>query len=744
MDQINEEAKKRRRETQTVVVLGITFLLLVWFEVHLFSISQKLPLVHAVFFFGLVNFNIIILLLILFLLFRNIVKAFSEKKGRLFGQSLKSKLVISFLSFSLVPTLLMFLVSVFYINSSFDKWFSLKISGILRNSLEVTNEFYASTKKRNYHYASEISRRVSQAVSDRDIRELLKRLREEYRLDAIEYYGNPVSKRILVTDKETQRDGIPLVSRDFLEKGVLERVETSVIQPFGKGNLVRVIVPAGAIGDPAAIVVSTVIPLSLMSRMDEVASAYEEFRDLNPLEYPIKSIYLIILVLMTLMILFSASWVGFYLAKHLSVPLELLGTATRSISRHKYDKVKAVSGSSEIDELITNFNTMTENLSTSEKALRDANQSLQHALETLDGNNRYLEVVLSSVSTGVVAVDQAGNITKMNIYACQMLNLEGKSVLGRPVQEILSPEYYEIFTELLKTMRKHRATTLQKEFRPTINGRTVPLQMRLSVLKDENGRDLGQVIVFDDLTIVVNAQRAAAWREVARRIAHEIKNPLTPIKLSAQRLQKKFGATVTDPAFASATAMIIEEVDGLKHLVNEFSNFARMPEIQPVFRSLNKVVEDTVNFYQLGQMKVSFKLNIDHSLPSTEFDPEQLKRVLINLLDNAVAATATQESRTVLVETHYDPLLKIAKIVISDNGPAVDDEVIERFFEPYFSTKENGTGLGLPIVKRIIEDHNGFVRASRLKPCGTQILLELPVVIDKAMKRAEPEDELMV
>lgn len=729
------EFRKRKRETVIVVGLGIVFLLLVWFEIHLFGISQTLPLVHSVFFFGLVNFNIIILLLLLFLLFRNIVKAFAEKEGRLFGRSLKSKLVVSFLSFTLVPTLLMFLVSVFYINSSFDKWFGQKIAGVLRSSIEVTNEFYSNTKKRNYHYASEIAGKVAKLTQPEDIRRALKQMRDEFRLDAVEFYDGASGFRVLAADQEGRRGSFPPVNQEFLDKGADERVEASTIQSFGEGNLVRVVVPAGGRESRAVIVVSTLIPLSLLSKMDDVATAYEEFRDLNPLEYPIKSIYLVILVLMTLLILFCASWVGFYLAKQLTVPLELLGKATRSISRHKFDRVNAVSGSGEINELIVHFNHMTEELEKSEKALRDANIHLQQAIESLDEQNRYVEVVLSNVNTGVIAVDHGGNIQKMNFHAGQLLGIDPAQVVGRPAKEILSKEHYRTFIELLKSMKQHRATTLQKEFRLKIAGRMIPLQMHLSLLKDEKGQDLGQVIVFDDLSMLVNAQRAAAWREVARRIAHEIKNPLTPIKLSAQRLQKKFGGSVSDPAFASATSMIINEVDGLKRLVNEFSNFARMPEVQLTFGSLNKVVEDTVNFYQLSHQGCRFTLRLDADLPEMEFDPEQIKRVLNNLLDNAVAATEGQDDRRIAVETRFEAMVKIARITIDDNGPRVSDEVMERFFEPYFSTKENGTGLGLPIVKRIVEDHNGFVRANRLQPSGTQILLELPVVAERPARR---------
>jgi two-component system nitrogen regulation sensor histidine kinase NtrY len=268
--------------------------------------------------------------------------------------------------------------------------------------------------------------------------------------------------------------------------------------------------------------------------------------------------------------------------------------------------------------------------------------------------------------------------------------------------------------------------------------------MNLSILLDEKGNDIGKILVFDDLTMLINAQRAAAWTEVARRIAHEIKNPLTPIKLSAQRLEKKFGAKIDDPAFSSCVNMIIKQTDDLKRLVNEFSNFARLPQSKPVVASLNTVINEALVLYKTAHREVQFHFDQDSQLPEFKFDPDQIKRVLINLLDNAVLAVApplqgssgaVQSSAAareigpgrVTIRTQYESLLKLVRVSVSDNGIGISDEDRDRVFEPYFSTKENGTGLGLSIVKRIVEDHNGFIRALPNDPNGTKMIIELPV-----------------
>lgn len=470
--------------------------------------------------------------------------------------------------------------------------------------------------------------------------------------------------------------------------------------------------------------VSTFIPISLISKIDDISAAHEEFRNVNPLEYPIKSIYLVILSLMTLVILLCATWFGFHLARELSIPLDLLGSATKRIAKGDYQPVGIRSGSKEVNQLVASFNQMIGHLDRSKREVLEANKNLTTTLEQLDEHSRYVQVVLSNVTTGVVSVDQEERITTINRHAEQLLQIDADKFVGRSVRDVLTPEYYGIYQELLVQMRTHGFVTFQRELRIELDGRSIPLQMNLALMQDDRGQDLGKVLVFDDLTMIQNAQRAAAWTEVARRIAHEIKNPLTPIKLSAQRLEKKFGAQIQDPAFSSCIGMIISQTDDLKRLVNEFSNFARMPQTRPVSASLAKVVEEVVGLFETahektnppaeGAREVQFTVDQDRGLPEFRFDPDQMKRVLINLLDNAVAAVHDVTDPRIMVRTQYDATLKLVRISVNDNGSGIPSQDRDRVFEPYFSTKESGTGLGLAIVRRIVEDHNGFIRALSL------------------------------
>ncbi len=726
-DTVVKENRKRKREIVFVFITAVLFVLLTWFEIRLFGISQQLPFVHSIFFFGLVNFNIILLLLLLFLIFRNVVKVFVERRGRIFGSSLKAKLVAAFVAFSTVPTLLIFLTSVFYINSSFDKWFSVKMAGVLKSSLEVTNAYYFNAKKRNYHFAHQIANQVVSLQSTVKIKQALKDGVHKYSLDAVEYYPSLFGGReVYLSDDETIPE-IPPVSIEFLQKGIRAQVDTSTIHQFGEGNLVRVIVPVKEGAQRGAIVVSSFVPLSLISKMNDISSAYEEFRDVNPLEYPLKSIYMIILVLMTLVILLAATWFGFHLAKQLAVPLVQLGRATKRIADGDYTTVEILSGSEEIASLVQSFNQMTLNLAKSEQEVTAANESLRDTVADLDRHTRYIEVVLGHVSAGVISVDNRGYLTTINRRAGDLLKIDPLHLIGRSVRELLTLEYFRTFADLLKTMSEHQIETIEKEFKLNVHGEIVPLQMTLSLLKDEKGQELGKILVFDDMSPIVNAQRAAAWTEVARRIAHEIKNPLTPIKLSAERLQRKFGGEISDPAFAECTSMIIRQTEDLKNLVNEFSNFARLPQAKPVVGSLNSVIEEALLLFKQSHPQVDIQFIADVKLPDFKFDPDQIKRVLVNLIDNAISAVESSPTKKITIATENDLQLKILRLTVADTGMGIPAAQRSRVFDPYFSTKVGGTGLGLAIVKRIIEDHSGFIRALANEPQGTKILIELPV-----------------
>lgn len=715
-----QELSKRKREIFFIFALSILLAFLIGVEVYIFRSGQNLPSSYVLFFIGLVNINLILVLLLLFLIFRNVVKVFIERRGKIFGSSLKSKLIASFVSFSVIPTLLVFTISVFYLNSSFEKWFSQRMLSVLRNASEVIDTFIANEKKRGYEYAHLSTRQMS-AVGSKQRFQKLEQIRILYKLDAIEYYENLITDRIVSQDSELNSDTVPQLNFDFLQRGIVGRDEASLIQIFGDYNLLRLMVPMDKNSDSGVIVVTKFLNLTPGSKFDDIVGAYQEFHDNSLVEYPLKSIYFIMLIVMTLVIIFAAVWFGFYLAKQLSIPLVQLGRATKRVAAGDYSSLEITSGSEEINSLVGNFNQMIDNLSSSEL-------ELQQTLKNLNQYTRYVEIVLKNVSAGVISVDMSGHITTMNRRAGELLQIDPAQCISKHVRSSMSEDNYKLFSNIVKLMQENSLMTLQREVRIQINKEVIPLSIHISLLVSEDHVEIGRIMVFDDMTPIVNAQRAAAWTEVARRIAHEIKNPLTPIRLAAERMAKKFGGQIQDPAFQDCIRMIVNQVDDMRLLVNEFSQFARLPELKLIPGQMNEVVKNTAQIYLDNHPEIQMIITLDPLLPEFKFDPDQIKRVLINLIENAIDAIQAEAKPQITVSTEYNSKFRVLKITIADNGIGIPQRDRVRIFEPYYSTKEKGTGLGLPIVKSIVEDHGGVLRALENLPTGSRMQIEIPII----------------
>ncbi|AZZ37573.1 PAS domain-containing sensor histidine kinase [Bdellovibrio sp. qaytius] len=724
----NVESLKRRKEVLSIFAISILLAILVGIEVYVFRSGQTLPSPYIIYFIGLVNVNLILVLLLLFLIFRNIVKVFIERRGKIFGSSLKSKLIIAFATFSVIPTSLVLILSVFYLNSSFDRWFSQRMIGILKNASEVIDSFIAQEKRKGYDYATMVADAVVHTQNPQKLEEILRKLQKDYKLDVVEYYPDLLSERYIAQDTKAVRQVVPRPNFDFLQKGFLHQSQASLVQVFSDAHLLRMMVPT----EKGVIVVSKVLNLAPGAKFDDIVGAYQEFQTNTLIENPLKSMYFIMQIVMSLVILFAAIWFGFHLAKQLSVPLVQLGRATKRVAGGDYSSLEIESGSEEINSLIGNFNQMITNLSSSEL-------ELQQTIKNLNQYTSYVEIVLGNVSAGVLSVDMSGIVTTMNRRAGELLTVDPSKAVGKPIKQLMDDHNYKIFAQFVKAMQENNLTSLQKEIRIEVEKQTekglekeqIPLSVHISILRNEFQQQIGRIMVFDDMTPIVNAQRAAAWSEVARRIAHEIKNPLTPIRLAAERISKKYGDQINEQAFRDSIQMIVSQVDDMRNLVNEFSQFARMPELKLIQAQLNDVLKSMGDGYSQNHNKVKFNLELDPAMPEFKFDPAQLKRVFVNLLDNAVHATEDETAHIahpeVTIKTEYQTQHRIARIYIIDNGLGIPARDRVRVFEPYFSTKEKGTGLGLPIVKSIIEDHGGVIRALGNEPQGTKIYIELPL-----------------
>jgi two-component system nitrogen regulation sensor histidine kinase NtrY len=420
---------------------------------------------------------------------------------------------------------------------------------------------------------------------------------------------------------------------------------------------------------------------------------------------------------------------GFHLAKNITGPIKELAEGTLEVAKGNLDVRIAIKADDEIGSLVESFNKMTQDLKTGKDQLELTNKNLHDTNIELDKRRTYMEIVLKNVAAGVVSIDHDGQITTINKSVGKILGLDVESCLNKRYHEILPPHYLRQVDDLIQEVDRSSSLTFEKEIKLALSTKVIDLSTFITPLKDERGNYLGLVIVIEDVTELQKGQRIAAWREVARRIAHEIKNPLTPIQLSAQRLRRRYKDNFLEDGqiFDECTQTIIGQVELLKNMVNEFSHFARMPANKPSPNYLPQIINETLPIFREAHKNITFTFDESEAPPLMNFDPNQIKRALINILENAVEAIAKEGEVT--ITTFHDKKLKIAGVEIADNGCGIPPEEKSRLFEPYFSTKKSGTGLGLAIVESIISDHQGHIRVRDNYPNGTIFRIALPTNI---------------
>lgn len=732
------ERKKRIREAVIILLAIVLIILLTGVEIRLTQLSSDAPLASNIVIFGMINIIILLVVLLVYLISRNVVKLLVESRSNPLAKRLRTKLVISFVGLSLVPTMLLFFASASFITNSVQNWFNVQIETALNESLEVAQTYYRNSADNALLYARRLS-----AVIKRDrllnddslprLKGFVLEKQKEYNLGIVEVFSSQREVLVRASNPEVPRAENTSPNSEDIKQALAGR-ELTKVNSVGKADLIRGIVPIYSTYNDrdvvGVVVVNYYVPYSLVSKMREISSSYQEFKRLKLLKSPITGGYLLTLFLIASVIVFLAFWIGIYLANSMTKPIQELVEGTRAVAGGDLDVRIDAEGEDEIGMLVRSFNVMAADLRAKQRALNSSNLELTRINQEIEARRRYMEIVLRNVAAGVISVDQSGVVTTINKSAERLLHIDTTLVLGRYFRDVLRDAHLDIVKEALRDMALTRQDSMARQVSLEMRGERRILQMNLTMLRDEQGDFLGSVLVLDDLTQMMKGQRMAAWREVARRIAHEIKNPLTPIQLSAQRLRKRFLERFReDPdgiVFDECTAMISKSVDELKVLVNEFSNFARMPAVQPTPNDLNSLVRETLTLYQEAHREVNFSFAADEQLPMIRLDRDQIKRVLINLLENALAALDGRGEVT--ITTLYDVELKMVSCTVADNGPGIPAELKGRIFEPYVSTKKHGTGLGLAIVASIIADHNGFVRVRDNQPHGSCFVMELPAI----------------
>jgi two-component system nitrogen regulation sensor histidine kinase NtrY len=737
----NKAGRRRRRELILILFLLFWIGLLFFFQTHVSQLGDKIPVTSNILVISLIGINLLLLLLLVFLILRNIVKLFFERRKKVLGAKLKTKLVLAFITLTLVPTVVLFIIAIHFITSSIENWFSIQVEGSLQESLVVAQVFYQEQASSALHHGRQMSQAITQQrMLDRGHQELLagylRAKQGEYNLAAIEIIIPHLTSSLLIRNPNLTSVSFPPLESKLLQEAFRGK-EATKIQSIGQGDLIQGLIPVYSPQNPrevgGVLVVVYFVPQSLVSRVTQISTAFEDYKQLSALKNPIKFSYLVTLSLVTLLIIFSATSFGLFLAKGITEPVQKLVEGTQKIIRGNLDFAIPKTSGDEVGTLVDSFNQMTQDLKFSKSQVEKAHADLSKSNLELDQRRRYMEVVLRDVGTGVISLDSTGRIRTINRSAERILGIHAGQVLGKEYTDLLQGESLQLAHDLVRAVNRAESHSITRQIKLRVRNDLLTLLVKVAMLRDEEERYLGMVVVLDDLTQLQKAQRAEAWREVARRIAHEIKNPLTPIQLSAQRLRKRYlNQFGQDGAiFDECTQTIITQVEELKNLVNEFSSFARMPAAQPMPNNLNEIIREAMVLYVEGHKNIRFDFKPDEKVPVFNLDKEQIKRVIVNLLDNAVAAVDVVGGKDgegqITIDTQLDPLMNLARIEVADNGCGVSPEDKPLLFEPYFSTKPSGTGLGLAIVNTIVSDHHGYARVRDNVPRGTRLIIELPI-----------------
>ena len=668
-----------------------------------------------------------------FVLLRNLLKLFAERRLGVLGAKFRTRMVAGALLLSSVPVMMMYWFAYGLMNRSIDKWFSTPVE-------EVRADTHAMATLLAEYAMSNARAEASSLASSLEVER--------------GFAGHGFSG---VAD-EFQRHEITLqggFAMALREGNAEASYNAPAPWPVLKGSLP---ISQAAAGGPAQftwqgmdytlgaaavqgggeILVAIPLPKEFSQTVREVEASQKRYYDLARERRVVRRTYMGLLLLLTMTVLFVTTWLALFLAKIVTRPLSALAEATQEISRGRLDYRVDVSSADEIGDLVRSFNRMAEDLEGSRRQIEASSRDLSAANAELDQRRRQMETILENIPTGVLSLDGDLRITHVNQALRRMFHPDGthdggpEILIGASLSEVFPGEIVEDFEPILRRSERMGMTTSQMEIQ--LPRGTLNVAVTIATLKHQAERS-GYVIVFEDLSDLLKAQKQAAWREVARRVAHEIKNPLTPIALSAERIQRHLDrATPVDPASAavvrSCAATIAGAVDTVRRLVDEFSTLARFPVAKPIPSDINEIIESALSMFngRLDGIQVHKSLSAD--LPKVLADSEAIKRAVANLVDNAAEASQSSLVREIEISTALVASRDAVEITVADSGHGVTRELKEKLFLPYFSTKKRGTGLGLSIVSRIVEDHHGSIRVEENQPVGARFILELPVITE--------------
>ena len=664
-------------------LLAVFIIFVFGVELHYMGL-EDLPFSTKLLLFVLLNLNLVALFTLMFFVGKSLFKIYLERKEKVAGYKFKTRFVVILVVMTLIPSAFLFVVSSGVVTNYLDRWFDPQIKQPLNLSIEIAKSAYDMQRQQTLEYAKTITS------------------------------GNALPERY----KVYTLSALPDDASETVKAGFDGKSDAEVITGE-KGDIVRAVVPRDRQRpQDGIIVVESSIDSSISKNAGAIQEAYKNYLTLESWKLPIKANYLLILGFFTLLIVFTALWVALRVSRGITDPIQELAQATEEVAKGNLDMKISISRDDEIGLLVNSFNNMV-------RELKESKNSLNTAWLKSERSRLIIENIIKNINSGVIYLDTEGNILMFNSAACRILAIEQADIINKNYTVLLSMLKSDELKGIVRNIRVRDFKAVERELRVTVSDRLRLLRIFITTLGDA-GNFLGTLVVFDDLTEVARAEKALAWQEVARRMAHEIKNPLTPIQLSTEHMIKKWQSRDEDfgKIFDRSTKAIIKEVESLKNLVNDFSRFGKMPEIRKVPVRISTIIGEVVDLYKDYKNVVIAMSTQGEEIP-VELDAEQFKRVIINLVGNAMHAMQNQGAVDIRIE--FDVRANRVRIDIADNGPGIRDEDKEKLFLPYFSTKKDGTGLGLAIASKVVTDHRGYIRIRDNDPRGTIFSIELPI-----------------
>jgi hypothetical protein len=692
-----------------------------------------------------VTLSTLVFLLFVFLFFilaRNLLKVFAERRMGVLGSKFRTRLVVFSLLLSILPVMVMFWFAYGLMNRSIDKWFSSPVEEVRADTAQMTAMLS--------EYAAQNARAEAQAIADSPDTQ-----------HAFAGHGFSTAVTEFRRREATLQGGFVFaVHNDDAEASFGAPAPWPVLKPAlplkivarkGSANFTwgdtEYVLASAPVPDRGMILVAMPLPRRFSETVKEAEANQARYWELSKQRRLVRRTYMSLLMLLTVVVLFAATWLALFLSKLVTRPVAALAEATQEISRGRFDYRVDVHGADEIGDLVRSFNRMAAELQSSRRQLDNSTHELAQANAALDQRRRHIETILESIPTGVLSLDADGRISHVNgaflrLFYPQGAENGGRSALvGGDLRTIFPQELIEEFMHLFRRADRMSISASQMEI--SVSGGKLNFAVTVATLEHSRQRH-GYVLVFEDLSDVLRAQRQAAWREVARRVAHEIKNPLTPIALSAERIRKHLDRGAPPDAASlevihGCADTIANAVETVRELVNEFSTLARFPAAQPQPANINTIVESALGMFNGRLDGVQMRTLLAPDLPKVMADSEAIKRAIANLVDNAAEAVQDALVREIQISTSLLGSRDVVEIVVADSGHGVTPELKEKLFLPYFSTKKRGTGLGLAIVSRIIEDHRGSIRVEENQPVGAKFIVELPVALESISVQATPQ-----